>query len=137
MCGAALVLSWVVSSRARRVVYIEDNAANLALVIKVLTHGGYDVLGAPTGEAGLELVAREKPDLVLLDLDLPGIDGFEVARRLKADRKLARIPVIAISASVMKHEREQALEAGCVCFVEKPFDIAALRVAVHEALQGV
>jgi CheY-like chemotaxis protein len=123
-------------SRPRRVVYIEDNAANLALVTKVLAHGGYDVLGAPTGEAGLELVAREKPDVVLLDLDLPGIDGFEVARRLKADRKLARIPIIAISASVMKHEREQALAVGCLCFVEKPFDIGALRVAVHEAVHG-
>lgn len=124
-------------SRPRRVVYIEDNAANLALVTKVLTHSGYEVQGAATGESGLELVAREKPDLVLLDLDLPGIDGFEVARRLKADRKLRSIPIIAISASVMKHEREQALAAGCRCFVEKPFDIGELRVAVDEAVRAV
>ncbi len=121
-------------SMPRRVVYIEDNAANLALVQKVLGHVGYIVHGAETGEEGLRMVEEQPPDLVLLDLDLPGIDGFAVVRVLKADPRLAVIPVIAISASVMKKERKLALESGCVAFVEKPFDIGELRVVVEEAL---
>lgn len=121
-------------SMPRRVVYIEDNAANLALVTKVLGHVGYVVDGAETGEEGLETVEADPPDLILLDLDLPGIDGFEVVRLLKANARLAVIPVIAISASVMKQERKLALDSGCVAFVEKPFDISELRVAVEEAL---
>lgn len=119
----------------RRVVYIEDNEANLALVRKVLEHGGkFRVLGAATGEEGLELIRQEPPDLVLVDLDLPGMNGFEVARALKADPALAHLPIVAISASVMKQERQQAIEAGCLFFVEKPFDIRELRAVVEEAL---
>ncbi|MBV1861978.1 MAG: response regulator [Nannocystaceae bacterium] len=118
----------------RRVVYIEDNAANLALVTKVLAHIGYEVEGAVTGEAGLNSIHNDPPDLVLLDLDLPGIGGIEVVRRIKAIPALSAIPFIAISASVMKQERKLALDAGCLSFVEKPFDIGELRVAVEEAL---
>ena len=117
-------------------VYVEDNPANLALVRKVLQHSGYSVHGAPTGEEGLRTIQGSPPDLVLVDLDLPGMDGFEVVRALKADATLARIPVIAISASVMKQERQKAIEVGCVYFIEKPFDISELRVAVDEAIHG-
>jgi CheY-like chemotaxis protein len=118
-----------------RILYVEDNAANLALVRKVLEHGGrYEVVGAATGEEGLELATARPPALILLDLDLPGIDGFELARRLRAGAATAAIPLVAISASVMKHEREQAIAAGCVRFVEKPFDIAELRAVVEHAL---
>jgi CheY-like chemotaxis protein len=119
-----------------RILYIEDNAANLALVRKVLEHtGAYAVIGAGTGEQGLEEARREAPALVLLDLDLPGIDGFEVARRFAADASLSRVPLVAISASVMKEERAQALAAGCVRFIEKPFDIGELRTVVDQLLR--
>ncbi len=121
-------------SMPRRVVYIEDNAANLALVTKVLAHVGYAVEGAATGEEGLLRIQNDPPDLVLLDLDLPGIDGFEVVRRIKAIPAFFALPFVAISASVMKQERKLALDAGCFSFVEKPFDIGELRVAVEEAL---
>lgn len=124
---------WIMSMQ-RRVVYIEDNAANLALVEKILGHVGYEVEGAETGEDGLDCIQRDPPDLVLLDLDLPGIDGFEVVTRIKAIPALSAIPFIAISASVMKQERKMALDAGCFSFIEKPFDIGELRVAVEEAL---
>ncbi len=118
-----------------RILYVEDNAANLALVRKVLEHGGrYEVIGAPTGEDGLEAACAGAPALILLDLDLPGMDGFELARRLRADSRTAHVPLVAISASVMKHERDQALAAGCIRFIEKPFDIAELRVVVEHAL---
>lgn len=127
----------VVVSTPRRVVYIEDNAANLALVRKVLEHAGhYEVIGATTGEDGLEAIARDPPDLVLLDLDLPQMNGFDVARSLKADDALRAIPIVAISASVMKQERQQSLDVGCAYFIEKPFDIGELRVIVDEAIEG-
>lgn len=124
-------------SGGHRILYIEDNPANLALVTKVLEHvGGYDVTGVTTGEEGLEELRRDPPDLLLLDLDLPGIDGFAVARQMKQDPALAGIPIVAISASVMKQERRQAIEAGCLRFVEKPFDITKLRHVVAAAIAG-
>jgi len=120
-----------------RILYVEDNAANLALVRKVLEHGGrYEVVGAATGEEGLDLATARPPALILLDLDLPGIDGFELARRLRATATTAAIPLVAISASVMKHEREQAIAAGCLRFIEKPFDIGELRAVVELALSS-
>ncbi len=115
------------------VVYIEDNEANMALVVRVLeSTGQYKVLGAPDGEAGLELIAREHPRVVLLDLDIPGVNGFEVARLIKAshDPSVARIPVAAVSANVLKDERTAAIEAGCITFIEKPFDIHVFRAEV-------
>jgi CheY-like chemotaxis protein len=119
-----------------RILYVEDNAANLALVRKVLEHGGrFELVGASTGEDGLAQACARPPALILLDLDLPGIDGFELARRLRADRRTAAIPLVAISASVMKQERDQAITAGCVRFIEKPFDIAELRAVVEHALR--
>jgi CheY-like chemotaxis protein len=121
----------------RRIIYIEDNAANLALVQKVLQHdGSYAVIGAPTGEDGLDLVRKDPPDLILLDLDLPQMTGFEVLEALKQDSALANIPVIAISASVMKQERQQAIDGGCNYFLEKPFDIGELREVVAHAVAG-
>jgi two-component system cell cycle response regulator DivK len=118
-----------------RILYIEDNAANLALVRKVLEHGGaWEVVGAATGEEGLACVDAEGFALVLVDLDLPGIDGIAVTRRLREDPRTANVPIVALSAGVMKHEREQALAAGCEHFLEKPFDIAELRRIVRELL---
>jgi CheY-like chemotaxis protein len=120
-----------------RILYIEDNEANFTLVRKVLeASGDTTVERAPTGEEGLAWLAKHRPDLVLLDLDLPGISGFEVAAQIADDPKLAGIPVVAISASVMKRERDQALEVGCTAFIEKPFDIGRLRSIVRAAVDG-
>lgn len=118
-----------------RILYIEDNAANLALVRKVLEHSGaYEVVGAGTGEDGLAAAQADPPALILLDLDLPGIDGVSLAKVMRADPRLAAIPIVALSAGVMKQEREQALAAGCRHFIEKPFDIAQLRLVVERVL---
>ena len=119
------------------VVYVEDNAANFELIRKVLEAGGhYRVVGAETGEEGLATARRLSPALVLVDLDLPGINGIEVARRLKREPHTGEIPVVAISASVMKRERTDALEAGCAWFIEKPFDIDELREVVAHLVDG-
>lgn len=117
------------------VVYVEDNPANLALVRKVLeSTGRYRVEGADTGELGLTRIRQERPDLVLLDLDLPSMSGFEVCRALKRDPTFHGCPIVAISASVMKRERDEALAAGCTRFIEKPFDIGVLRQIVDEVV---
>ena len=118
-----------------RIVYVEDNPANFVLVRKILeASGGYVVEQATSGEAGWTLIEANPPALVLLDLDLPGMSGLELARMLAADERLSGLPVVAISASVMKDERTQALEAGCMAFIEKPFDIVELRRVVAEAI---
>lgn len=120
-----------------RIVYVEDNAANFLLVRKVLeVRGEYEVEQAPSAEDGWERIVASQPRLVLLDLDLPGISGLELAQRLKGDERTQGIPVVAISASVMKEERSQALAAGCVWFLEKPFDIQELRRIVGEVVAG-
>jgi CheY-like chemotaxis protein len=116
------------------VVYVEDNPANFALVCKLLeVTGNYEVLRAEDGETGLTLIKERHPDVVLLDLDLPGITGIEVARRLKGDASTASIPILVVTASVMKREYNSALEAGADVFIEKPFDIAQLRALVDQA----
>lgn len=120
-----------------RIVYVEDNPANFVLVRKVLEVGRTHVVEqAASGEEGLERILAAPPDLVLLDLDLPGMSGLSLAERLKADARVREIPIVAISASVMKEERHQALAAGCVWFLEKPFDIQELRRVVAAALAG-
>ncbi|MBA3550085.1 MAG: response regulator [Nannocystis sp.] len=116
------------------VVYIEDNPSNFALARKILEWSGkYEVLGAKDGISGLEMVRLRRPDVVLLDLDLPGISGIEVVQAIRRSPEIARTPVLAVTASVMKRERTQAMAAGCDRFIEKPFDIHDLRRQVDEA----
>lgn len=116
------------------VVYIEDNPSNFALARRILElSGAYEVLGAKDGLTGLALVHERRPDVVLLDLDLPGISGIEVVQRIRASPEIAKIPVLAVTASVMKRERTQAIDAGCNTFIEKPFDIHQLREQVDQA----
>lgn len=113
------------------VVYIEDDRDNLSLVQWLLeAEGRYRVLGAADGLAGLELIREQRPALVLLDLDLPLLDGFEVARKLRADPELSSTPVVAVSACVLRDERRRSLQAGCQAFVEKPFDVLVFRQLV-------
>jgi CheY-like chemotaxis protein len=120
-----------------RIVYVEDNPANFVLVRKVLeVHGEHVVEQAPSAEDGWARIEAAPPALVLLDLDLPGMSGLELARKLKADPRLHAIPIVAISASVMKDERSQARQAGCAGFLEKPFDLQELRRVVAEAAAG-
>jgi two-component system cell cycle response regulator DivK len=115
------------------VVYIEDNPSNFALARKILEwSGNYQVINAKDGIIGLQMVRERRPDVILLDLDLPGISGIEVVQTIRRTPEIARIPVLAVTASVMKRERTQAMEAGCDRFIEKPFDIHDLKRQVDE-----
>lgn len=115
------------------VVYVEDNPSNFALARKILEWTGrYSVVNAKDGITGLQMVRDLRPDVVLLDLDLPGISGIEVVQAIRRTPEIARVPVLAVTASVMKRERTQAMAAGCDRFIEKPFDIHDLRNQVDE-----
>lgn len=119
-----------------KVLVVEDNEDNRALLVKVLSRQGYEVVEATSGEEALELAEREPPDLVLMDLNLVGMSGFEATRRMKQNSKLRHIPVVAITAYAMVGDRERALECGCNGYLSKPVDVRRLPEQVKAYLEG-
>lgn len=119
-----------------RILVVEDNPLNLKLVRDVLGAAGYDVVAATSGEEGLRLAAEQAPDLVLMDLQLPGIDGTETLHRLRQDRPEARMPVVAVTAFAMAEDHAQAKRAGFDAYVEKPISVRGLMRQVRELLDG-
>lgn len=109
-----------------RILVIEDNEDNLSLMRLLLERAKYEVLAAENGFAGLEVARAEQPDLILLDLAMPEIDGWEVARELKSDIVTSNIPIIVVTAHALPKDRERAFEAGCNAFIVKPFSVAKL-----------
>ena len=105
---------------ANPILYVEDNPQNMRLVRKILTGAGYQVIEAFDGYSGLQAVAAQKPSLILLDINLPDIDGLEVTARIKADPELASIPVVALTANAMHGDRERCIAAGCDGYIPKP-----------------
>jgi two-component system, cell cycle response regulator DivK len=118
------------------ILVVEDNERNLKLLRDVLEYAGYDVRVARTGEDGVTLAVKEPPDLVLMDLQLPGIDGMEALRQLRASPRTADIPVVAVTAQAMKQDRERVLEAGFDGYVEKPISVRAFPEQVRGFLSG-
>jgi two-component system cell cycle response regulator DivK len=105
------------------ILYVEDNEGNRLLVKRVLEAEGYAVLEAEDGPAGLEVVRQSLPDLVLLDINLPEVDGYEMVGRLRSAPGMADVPIIALTANVMKGDRERTLDAGCDGYIQKPIDV--------------
>jgi CheY-like chemotaxis protein len=118
------------------ILVVEDNERNLKLLRDVLEYAGYDVRVARTGEDGVTLAVKEPPDLVLMDLQLPGIDGMEALRQLRASPRTADVPVVAVTAQAMKEDRERVLEAGFDGYVEKPISVRAFPEQVRRFLSG-
>ncbi|MBE9508062.1 MAG: response regulator [Chloroflexi bacterium] len=118
-----------------RILYIEDNPGNRLLVRRILEAEGYSVMEATDGTSGLEVAAQGSPDLILLDINLPEIDGYALARRFRAIPNLQEVPILAVTANVMKGDRERTLEAGCDGYIQKPIDVDRLPEQVREALQ--
>lgn len=110
----------------RIVLYIEDNFHNRRIVNKVLASRGFTVVEAEDGEKGLEMVRAMRPPLVLLDITLPGMDGIEVVKNVKSDETIQHIPVIAVTASAMRGDKERFLEAGCDDYLSKPIQVSEL-----------
>ena len=119
-----------------RILVVEDNHKNLKLVGDVLRFAGFDVIEARSGEDGVELAETVLPDLVLMDLQLPGMDGAEALRLLRASPRTHHIPVVAVTAFAMDEDRSRAQRAGFDGFVEKPISVRALPDQVSSFLPG-
>jgi len=105
-----------------KILVIEDNEQNLYLIRFILEDSGFEVFSAMDGREGIDIAASLRPDLILLDIQLPVMDGYMVARNLRQNPDLAHIPIIAVTSYAMPGDREKALEAGCSGYIEKPID---------------
>ncbi len=104
----------------KRVLVVEDNETNLYLIRFILEKNGYEVIEAREGAIGVELAIKEKPDLILMDVQLPDINGLEATKRIRASGTDSKIPIIALTSYAMSGDREKALAAGCTSYIEKP-----------------
>ena len=109
-----------------KILLVEDNEMNRDMLSRRLTRKGYDVIVALDGASGLDMAQSESPDLILMDMSLPIMDGWEATRRLKANPATRDVPVIALTAHAMQGDEEKALDAGCDDFFSKPVDMKAL-----------
>ncbi|MBR0719779.1 response regulator [Bradyrhizobium liaoningense] len=109
-----------------KILLIEDNEMNRDMLSRRLARGGYEVAMAEDGARGVAMAASDRPDLILMDMSLPGIDGWEATRRIKATPELRKIPIIALTAHAMATDREKALEAGCDDYDTKPIELQRL-----------
>ena len=116
-----------------KILYVEDNADNMALVRRALEARGYEFIWAPNGQKGIEMAEGSLPDVILLDINLPDVDGYEVARRLRNSGKssLVYVPIIAITANALRGDAEKALAAGCDVYMAKPINIRELWARVE------
>lgn len=119
-----------------KILLVEDNEMNCDMLSRRLARNGYDIVIAVDGQEGVDKASSEKPHLILMDMSLPVIDGWEATRRIKADPTTQKIPVIALTAHAMAQDKEKALAAGCDDFDTKPVDIQRL-VGKIQALLGV
>jgi CheY-like chemotaxis protein len=119
-----------------RILLIEDNEMNRDMLSRRLTRKGYEVLTADDGARGLVAAASEKPDLILMDMSLPVVDGWEATRRLKASKETQAIPVIALTAHAMPADLEKALQAGCEDYDTKPVELSRLLGKIERLLRA-
>jgi two-component system cell cycle response regulator DivK len=107
----------------KSILYIEDNFENRTLVRRLLLSLGYNVLEAGNAAQALDVLANNHPDLILMDINMPDVDGYTLTQQIKAMPEFKKVPVIAITANVMRGDREKSLEAGCDGYIEKPIDV--------------
>lgn len=119
------------------ILVIEDNMDNYELIRFFVERDGYDTFVALTGPEGVQAAIKQKPDLILVDLALPIMDGWDVTRRIKADPRTTHIPMIAVTARTLPVDRKRALEAGCDEYIPKPIDFAVLLQAINRLMQTV
>jgi len=121
----------------QRILYIEDNLENRMLVRRVLQAEGYAILEAADGPSGVRSAVENRPDLILVDINLPDLDGYEVTLRIRRNPDLARVPIIAMTANVMHGDRERSLAAGCDGYLQKPIDIDLLPEQIAQFLSRI
>jgi two-component system cell cycle response regulator DivK len=116
----------------KRILVVEDQEDNRTIVRDLLSSAGYDVIEATTGIEGVEVANEETPDLILMDIQLPGIDGYEAARRIKANSALHHIPIIAVTSYALSGDENKAIDAGCDAYFAKPFSPRKLLDKIRE-----
>ncbi|MEN2986007.1 MAG: response regulator [Thermodesulfovibrionaceae bacterium] len=119
----------------KKVLVIEDNPDNLRLITYALKRAGYEVVHAESGEEGVEMALSEKPFFIIMDINLPGIDGLEATKRIRALEEIKNIPIIAITSFAMAGDRERILSAGCNGYLEKPIDPLTVVESIHKFLK--
>lgn len=119
-----------------KILMIEDNPQNRYLATYLLEHAGFEVVSAEDGKSGMELVKSAQPDLILLDIQLPDIDGYQIATALRGRAELAGTPIVALSSFAMTGDRERALDAGCTGYIEKPIDPDSFVQQIKELLNA-
>ncbi|MGE0826388.1 MAG: response regulator [Candidatus Binatia bacterium] len=122
------------SQQSKRILVIEDEEDNRRIVRDLFTSVGYEIIEAVTGEEGVTAAETHRPDLILMDIQLPGLDGYEATRRIKADPALRHIPIIVVTSYALSGDDVKAFAAGCDAYVSKPFSPRALLAKVREYL---
>jgi two-component system cell cycle response regulator DivK len=120
----------------KKILVVDDNQDSRELVVKVLKNRGYEMVEAVDGEEAIEKVIAERPDLILLDISIPKLNGYEVTLRLKNMEEFKDIPVVALTAHAMKGDRMKALEAGCEGYITKPINVRELPAQVKSFIKG-
>jgi len=118
------------------ILYVEDNIDNRTLVRRILMAEGYNLLEAVNATQALEILENTKPDLILMDINMPDMDGYSLTAKIKGTPGLESIPVIALTANVMRGDREKSLEAGCDGYIQKPIDIDMLSEQIERFLRS-
>jgi len=118
----------------KRILVVEDNEDNLYLIRFILEENGHSVIEARDGSDGMEKAIKEKPDLIMMDIQLPDIDGMETTRRIRASEADGDIPIIAITSYAMPGDREKALAAGCTSYIEKPINTETVMAEIEKFL---
>lgn len=121
---------------SQRILVVEDNDRNRRLLRILLRSRGYEVIEAVTGEEAMKYLRDHKPDLILMDIQLPNVDGLELTKNIKSNPETADIPIVAVTAYAMKGDRERILEAGCDGYISKPIDTRRLALLVAEILKN-
>jgi two-component system, cell cycle response regulator DivK len=119
---------------SKRILIVEDQEDNRSILRDLLSAAGYELIEATNGAEGVEVARRERPDLILMDIQLPVVDGYEAARRIKADAELKAIPIIAVTSYALSGDEAKARSAGCDGYVTKPFSPRQLLAKVREYL---
>jgi two-component system cell cycle response regulator DivK len=121
---------------SKRILVVEDQEDNRRIIRDLLTSAGYELIEAVDGEAGVRLAGRERPDLILMDIQLPVLDGYEATRRIKADPELRPIPIVVVTSYALSGDDQKAIAAGCDAYVAKPFSPRELLATIRRFLGG-
>lgn len=120
----------------KKVLIVEDNSDNLKIMTYALQRAGYEVISADRGETGYELAIKESPFFIIMDINLPGIDGMDATRKIRTSRKHKHIPIIAVTSYAMTGDRDKIIAAGCSGYIEKPIDPIVLVDQIHAIIGG-